>query len=112
MSQRKTMELILAETRELCARRSWQKAALVSRLRHAAVAAGNHYVARLWGAAKDRHILRAIELAGDYICVVEATDDSRFYSVRFRGERIRALHLPKDRLLLGGAQTDRKSQAS
>jgi hypothetical protein len=110
MNQRKTMKLILAETSELCARRSWQKAALVSRLRHDAVAAGNHHVARLLGAAKDRHILRAIELAGDYVRVVEATDDSRFYSVRFRGERIRALHLPKDRLLLGGAEADCTSQ--
>jgi hypothetical protein len=98
------MRAILAETCDSCARLCWQKAVLVSQLRHGAVSAGNYHAAKLWGAAKDWHMLRAIELAGDYVRVVEATDNARLYSVRFRGERVRALHLPKDRLPHGGAR--------
>ena len=100
MIRRKTFKEIVEEVRESCARLSWRKAALVSKLRHAAIAVGNRRIARRCGAAKDRHILRAIELAGDRIRVVEATDDNRLYSVRFRGERVHALHLPKDRLAM------------
>lgn len=102
MKTRKTMKQIVAESRDFCARLSWRKAAVIGNLRHVAASAGDHGVARLCAAAKDKFMLRAIELAGHRIQIQEATDDPRFYSVRFRGERIRALHMPKDRLLLGG----------
>jgi hypothetical protein len=93
--RRWTFAQMVNEARLDAARRSWRKAAMFGNLRRLAQAKGRHRMARRCGAAKNRHILRALELAGDSIHVVEATDDCRFYSVRFPGERIHALHLPR-----------------
>ena len=98
--RRQTFAQMVNEVRLDAARRSWRKAAIFGNLRHLARAKRNHRMARRCGAAKNRHILRALELASDCIDVVEATDDSRLYSVRFPGERIGALHLPRSEVAI------------
>jgi hypothetical protein len=100
-SSKPTFAEILEETRDEAARAAWRRAALVSKLRHAAVATGNYRAARAFAAAKVRSMHRAIELAGNQITIVCASDDPvRLYSVRFTGEKAHALHIPKQRLAI------------